>query len=160
MGFEVRTSLYSQVSSANAIVSATIVKPIQISKVKDLDFGDIASGVTAGTVVIAPTAASARTTIGGVSLPSGSGTVQSAKFIITGATNAVYSITLPSGTINLSNGTNFMTLGNFTSTPAISGTIPSDSQPLYVGATLNVNAYQQPGIYKSVEDFVVMVNYY
>jgi hypothetical protein len=159
-GLDSGTCAYAQAPSASASASATILKTIQISTIRDMDFGILAAGEIPGTVILAPTAASTRTTTGGVTLPSGSTTVQSAKFIVTGTSNCTYTIVLPSETIILSNGVNNLSLDSFTSTPSGSGLITAGSQPLFVGATLNVNAHQQPGLYKSTKDLEIIVNYY
>ena len=52
-----------------------------------------------------------------------------------------------------------MTVENFTSTPSGSGTFGPGVQPICVGATLNVNANQEAGVYVSTENFVVTINY-
>ena len=157
-GFVLDTSASGQITST-ATASATLVQPINLDKVRDLSFGKIASSETSGTVVLDPIASSTRTASGGVTLPAGTSTVQSAKFIVSGADGNTYSIILPSAATTLSNGTNFMTVDNFTSTPSGSATLNSGSQIIYVGATLNVNAYQEAGDYISTQDFEVTVNY-
>jgi hypothetical protein len=157
-GVFLNTSAFAQQTSA-AISQVTILQPINMLQVRDMSFGNISAGATSGTVTLAPTEASTRTTSGGVSLPSGSGTVHSAKFIVSGVDGYTYSIILPSTPITLSNGTNFMTIDNFTSTPSGSGTFTSGSQTICVGAVLNVNANQEAGLYESLEEFDVTVNY-
>lgn len=104
IGIALNTYSFAQ-GTSNASVSGTIVQPINLIKVRDLSFGVISPGLTSGTVILEPTAASTRTTSGGVTLPSGSGTVHSAKFIVSGTDGYSYSILLPSGAITLSDGT-------------------------------------------------------
>lgn len=157
--FVFKTSAFGQNPTSSATAQASIVQPINLFKVRDLSFGIISSGETSGTVVLAPTAASTRSASGGVTLPSGSGTVQSAIFIVSGVNGYAYTITLPSAAITLSDGTHFMTVDNFTSIPSGSGLLNPGSQTIYVGATLNINANQEAGDYESTEDFVVTVNY-
>lgn len=159
IAFVLNTSAFGQNAASNATAQATIVQPINLSKVRDLSFGIISPGETSGTVVIAPTAASTRIASGGATLPPGSGTVHSAIFIASGANGSTYSITLPSAAITLSDGTNLMTVDNFTSVPSGSGSFTPGSQTIYVGATLNVNANQEAGDYESTQDFEVTVNY-
>jgi hypothetical protein len=146
-------------TTAGATLSATIVQPSNILKVRDMNFGNISSGPTGGIVVLLPTESGTRTAEGGVTIPSGSGTVSSAKFIVSGADGYSYSIILPAAPITLSNGTNFMTIDNFTSTPSGSGTFNSGAQTIRVGATLNVDANQEAGLYISTESFEVTINY-
>lgn len=157
-GFSLNINAFAQTIS-NATVSATILQPISLLNVRDLKFGNISAGETPGTVVLAPNEASSRIVTGGVTLPSGSGTVYSAKFIISGVDGYSYSIILPLTPITISNGTNFMTIDNFTSTPSGSGTFEHGSQTICVGATLNVNANQEAGLYQSTEEFEITVSY-
>jgi hypothetical protein len=159
IGFVLNTSAFGQGVTASTTAQASIVQPLDLSKVRDLSFGNISAGETSGTVVLPPTVTSIRTASGGVTLPSGSGTVQSAKFIVSGDDSHSYSIILPSAAITLSDGTHFMTVDNFTSIPSGSGLLTSGSQIVYVGATLNVNAHQEAGDYISTQDFEVTVNY-
>ena len=157
IGCEFKTSAFGQ--SATSSATASIVQPINLLKVRDLSFGNIAAGETSGTVVLAPTAAGIRSASGGVTLPAWSGTVQSAKFIVSGVDGYTYSIILPSASITLSDGTHSMTIDNFTSIPSGSGLFTPGSQIIYVGATLNVNANQEEGDYESTEDIEITVNY-
>ena len=158
-GFVFNPRAFGQIAIANGSAQARIVEPINILKVRDLNFGIISPGETSGTVVLAPTEAGNRTASGGVTLPTGSGTVNSAKFIVSGADGYSYSIVLPTIPVILSNGTETMTIDNFTSTPSGSGTFTPGSQTICVGAMLNVAANQQPGLYESIENFEVIVNY-
>lgn len=145
--------------SASATASAVIIQPINLLNVRDLNFGRIIPSGSPGTVTLNPTEASTRVVTGGVTLSPGSGTVNSAKFIASGADGISFSIMLPTAPVMLSNGTNFMTIDNFTSTPSGSGTFSEGSQSILVGATLNVNANQEAGVYNSTQDFEVTVNY-
>ncbi|HEX2920986.1 MAG TPA: DUF4402 domain-containing protein [Bacteroidales bacterium] len=154
-GLFLNIRIIAQTSIAHA--SATIIQPIKLLQVRDMSFGKISPGETAGTVTLSPTEASIRTTSGGVSLSTGSGTVHSAKFNVTGADGYTYSIILPSTANIVSNGTSFMTIDNFTSTG--SGAFSSGSLSICIGATLNVNANQEAGVYESTEDFEVTVGY-
>lgn len=144
--------------SATASSSATIITPIAISKTVDLNFGNVAVSPTiSGTVVLSP--ASTRTAGGGVTLPVTTGTVTAAKFVVTGAAGATFSISLPGAPITLSNGAQTMTVGSFTSTPTPTGTLTAGTQDVYVGATLNVAAGQAAGLYTNASDLSVTVNY-
>ncbi len=133
--FVLKTNAFGQNETSSATAQALILQPIDLSKVRDLNFGNISSGVTSGNVALAPIEASTRSVSGGVALPSGSGTVYSAKFIVSGVDGYTYSIILPSTPITLSDGIHFMTIDN------------------------NVNANQETGVYESTEDFEVTVNY-
>ncbi|MHB9141405.1 MAG: DUF4402 domain-containing protein, partial [Paludibacter sp.] len=61
------TVMAQATASANATAAATIVTPIAITKTVDMNFGNVAVGASAGTVILAP--AGTRTTSGGVTLP-------------------------------------------------------------------------------------------
>lgn len=123
-----------------------------------MDFGNVAAGATPGSVVLTPAGTRLRT--GGVALPSVTGTVTAASFVITGAPNFAYSITLPNDPLTLTNGIDNMTIGLFASNPPTTGMLGNNgSQTLNVGATLNVAALQGVGDYTSVNPFEVTVNY-
>lgn len=147
----------SQNATSIATAQATIVQPLSLSNIRGLTFGNITSGETDGTVVLEPKAAGTRRAYGGVRLVSESGTVQSAKFIVTGFNDCAYVIKLPSA-ITLRNGVQSIIVDNFASIPSGTGILSSGSQIIYVGATLNVNANQQDGDYTG--EFEVLVNYY
>ena len=147
-------------ATATASASATIVTPITIAKVTDMNFGSVAVSATlAGTVVLSP--ASGRTTggAGGVTLPATVGTVAAASFTVSGQANYTYAITLPT-TKTITSGANTMTVDNFTSSPSATGTLSgTGSETLNVGATLNVVANQAAGVYTNASGVPVTVNY-
>ncbi|HCV15589.1 MAG TPA: hypothetical protein DF637_04575 [Rikenellaceae bacterium] len=151
-------SSYAQ-SSATATATGTILTPIAIANAANMNFGNVASSGTAGTVVLPPAASPTRTTTGGVSLPSPVGTISAATFTVTGNGSATYAITLPSTATTVTSGANTMTVDAFTSSPSGTGTLTSGTQTLYVGATLNVGASQAAGEYVSGTAFTVTVNY-
>jgi hypothetical protein len=145
-------------SSATATVTATIVTPISLTKTVDMNFGNVAVQTsTGGTVVLTP--ASARSVTGGVTLPATIGTVAAASFTVTGQGTYTYAITLPSTAVTLTSGGNTMTADTFTSTPSATGALTAGTQTLNVGATLNVAAAQNAGVYVSGTPFTVTVNY-
>ena len=144
--------------SASAGISATIITPIAITKSVDMDFGNIGAGNTSGRVMLAPDGN--RTQQGGVSLPSLTGTVKAAAFQVSGSPNTAFAVTLPDQPLQISNGTDYMTVGTFVSEPAGTGMLsPTGSQELRVGATLTVDALQPVGDYYASVPFPVTVNY-
>jgi hypothetical protein len=152
------TNTFAQ-KTATATAYATVVTPIAISRTADLNFGIFASGSTLGTVVVP--ISGPRTKTGGVVLPAGIiTTVNPAGFTVTGQPSYNYSISFPSSTNTLSNGTTTMTLDTFVHS---AGTTPqlnsSGTQSFTVGATLNVAADQAAGDYVSQTPFVVQVVY-
>lgn len=151
-------SSYGQASeTANA--SATIVIPISIEKVSDMDFGNVAvSASNGGTVELTP--AGSRSAVGGTTLPSITGTVSAASFTVSGTPSYTYSITLPNSVTIEDAFSNSMTVDVFTSNPSSTGQLSvGGSQVLNVGATLNVSAAQPAGVYTSTTPFTVTVNY-
>jgi hypothetical protein len=144
--------------TATATATATIVTPIAITKMVDMNFGNIAVTGTAGTVILDP--AGSRAITGGVTLPTISGTVAAASFDVTGNGEYTYSITLPSGdhTITESGSAN-MIVNAFTSNPSGTGALTSGAQTITVGATLNVGVAQVAGEYTNATGFDVTVNY-
>jgi hypothetical protein len=145
-------------TSASALLTATIINPIAIEKVVDMNFGNVAIGAAGGVVVLTPSGT--RSGTGGVTLPTVAGTVAPASFNVTGDPEMTYSITLPSAPLTVTNGSNNMTVSVFESDPPLSGTLNSlGSQALSVGATLNVAGSQPEGHYVSLNPFQVIVNY-
>ena len=145
-------------ASATSNASATIVAPISIANNTEMNFGNVAVGATAGTVILATDGS--RTTGGGVTLPTTTGTVTAAQFTVTGQANFTYSITLPAAATTISSGANNMTVDTWTSNPNSTGDLGAGgSQVLLIGATLNVLASQPSGAYTSATPFTVTVNY-
>lgn len=137
---------------------ARIIKIIEITKDQDLHFGDIVPSSTAGSVEVTAAATASRTPSGGVTLLNQFTTHQSAKFTVKGEGNANYSITLPAdNAVPLTlTGSSSMYLTGFShnagANPKIDG---SGESEVYVGATLEVNADQDPGLYTGTFDVTV-----
>ncbi len=146
----------AQAADATATGTATIVAPIGIAKTVDMNFGTIAGGATAGTVILATDGS--RTTSGGTTVLAG-GPGAAASFNVTGEGTNTYSITLP-GSVSLTGPGPAMTANTFVSLPATTGTLTAGAQTLLVGATLAVDdsATQTAGVYTSAA-FTVTVNY-
>lgn len=150
---------FAQVT-ATASATATILTPIAITKTFDMNFANLAvSPTVAGTVVLPATVAPVRTVTAGVTLMPG-GTPSAATFTVTGLADATYSILLPAS-VTLTGPGAPMTVNAIVSTPTVAagGVLTSGTQTLYVGATLNVAAAQAFGVYSTVAEFPVTVNY-
>ena len=143
-------------ASATATATATIVTPIGITKSVDMNFGNVATDGTVGTVALTP--AGTRTATGGVTLPATAGTVTAASFAVTGSGTYTYTITLPSSPLTLTGTTPGVTASTFASTPNATGALTAGAQTLLVGATLNLPASTAAGSYVS-SAFTVTVNY-
>lgn len=143
-------------ADATATATATIIKPIAISKDTDMNFGQVYSSATGGTVVLST--ADNRTPTD-VTLGSASG-VTAAVFTVTGEGTNTYTITLPSSDVILDdNASHTMTASSFTSDPSGTGTLAAGTQTLRVGATLTVGANQASGTYTTDTPFTVTVVY-
>jgi len=150
--------------SASASSKAIVIAPIAIQKNLDLDFGNIIADGTGGTVSVAADAVGTRTASPLTLISSAqAGTVQSAKFTITGQDGFTYTITLPQTDVTLVGpaGSNDMTIDHttFLSSIASPATFSGSSAVLYVGATLAVGADQDAGTYNSTSDFTITVDY-
>lgn len=135
---------------------ATILRPVTVTKLKDMDFGAL-SRTAAGTAVLEPNA-DVLTTTGGV-LPMG-GTPHSAEFAGAARASAVIIIKVPKQPAVLTRvgGTETVTVSNFTLQGQSKRTIAAQTYFTFrVGGTLNVAATQAEGTY--VGTFQVTVQY-
>lgn len=151
-------SAMAQSASAAGSATATIVRPLTLAASDTLRFGNIAVGTTGGTVTITPanvlSFSGDSTPISG--LPTGP-----ASFNVTGASSLGFSISLPSTSTTITNGTaaQDMTVSPLTLSAA-SGTLSSAALGLAsftVGGTLTVAGSQAAGNYTGT--FNVMVAY-
>ena len=140
----------------NPTGTATLMKPLTLTKVRDMNFGNVAT-VGAGTMTINPVTG-AITVTGGVS--SLGGTVQTARFAGNTPSSAVVNIKVPNTNVTLTRvgGTQTLIASNFTldgqakRTLAQAGVFQFD-----VGATINVAAGQAEGLYTGT--FNVTIQY-
>jgi len=137
--------------SDTANVAITLLAPISISSVGDMDFGTMSTTGTAGTVTVTP--AGVRTS---VNVDLFGGTPAAASFDVTGEGSSTYSITLPSSA-TLTSGGDTMSVDTFNHDAGASPTLAGGSDTFNVGATLNVGATQAGGTYSG--PFTVTVNY-
>lgn len=145
-----------QAATTTATVQANIVSTINLAALNGIEFGDISSSSTPGTVVISTDGT--RTTTGGVTINSGSpGTP--AKYEASGDPNALYSITLPASVILTSAGGDNMTVDNFISVPGTNGQLDAGGKEnLNVGATMNVGSFQPFGAYSGIMSTTIEYN--
>lgn len=159
---------YAQLN-AIAQITANIQSPSSITKVLDLNFGNIFTPLTAtgGTVSVAPIEGLNRTATG-VVLGTGSG--QAAKFTITGTPLATVLLSLPTFTpITLFSGIDFMNVTldytNLSSNPLlVSGSTVSltldagGTFTFWIGGTLHVSPNQAWGSYSNNTDLEFIIN--
>ena len=141
--------------ATQATGQATIIHPLTVTKLKDMDFGDI--GVTtAGTAVLNPDTDTLSVT--GGATPVG-GTPHCAQFVGAAQSNSVVNIKVPKqpSTLTRVGGTETMTASNFTLQGGLSKKVLAklDSFTFRVGATLNVAAGQVEGTYVGTFDVTV-----
>lgn len=148
----------AQNNTATATASATIITPITIARLADMNFGNVVSNTTGGTIVLSP---AGTRTANGVQLPATFGTIAAASFKVDGQAGYAYSVILPQTAYEITTGTGgeteVMTLTNFTSDST--GFVTGGTQTLNVGATLNVVANQSAGLYVGATPINVTVNY-
>lgn len=142
----------SRTATGNA--NARVITAISITKLVDLQFGDIVPGAALGTVRMTP--AGVRTSTGGTTLGNGTG-ASPASFQVTGQANATFAIVLPVS-VNVSNGVQTMVVNTWRSTPTSPANLQAaGTRTLSVGATCRVGANQAAGIYTA--NFNVTVSY-
>lgn len=132
-------------NSIRATATASIVSIDNgITAVKGLVFGNIVPDVVAaGTVTIDTNGR--RTKTGNLTLVTS--TYRAAEFDVHHNNKHSYTITLPSGTVKIWSGSNWMYVGNFTKSVADRTPLVGELGSFTVGATLNVNANQATGVY-------------
>jgi len=143
----------AQAADATGNASATIATPIAITEGTALAFGTILAGASSSTIVV--------DTSGGRTVGSGDasllgGTVSAASFDVTGEGSSTYSVSFSSGD-TLTDGSNTMSLGTYTTSNSGSGTLSGGTDSFEVGATLTVGASQAAGSYTGT--YTVTVNY-
>jgi len=154
INFSVNAQTASATASAEA--SARIIAPLEIFKMADLKFGNIAAGPSAGTVVIATD--DARTKSGGVTLVEAGNVSNAASFDIVGYPEATFTIDIP-GSIMIYSGSDEMVVDEFESSLGSLSTLDALGESnLKVGATLNVEPNQAPGLYTGSFDVTVAYN--
>ena len=156
------SSAYAQtVVSEAATATATIITPIAITKVANMNFGEISTNGTHGTVILTP--AGERSAAGGASFSTAPGEITSAKFTVTGKAGYGYSVSIPTTiTLKQTGGSATMDVTSITNSigiPGTAGTLTGGTQDIFVGGTLNLVGAQLAGVYTNTADLKVTVNY-
>ena len=149
------TQVFAQASASAMVTSrVTVIDPIKIDKTVDLDFGNVISAYSPGSVILSPDGSRAAQ---GVQISSSfPGTVNPAEAIITHGNNN-YSITLPESftLYNLDNPDQKVVINRFTVEPETGVT----TDVIKIGATLNLQGNQLSGFYTNSSGFNVTVSY-
>jgi spore coat protein U-like protein len=135
---------FGQDADATANVDAVIVTPITIKVEDNMSFGSIAADGQAGTVILAANATKAADGSSTASLVTSNR--QAALFLVKAASTYGYTIDLPTSA-TVTNGTETMSITDFTSNLGENSVGTGADQLLYVGGTLNVGATQAEGSY-------------
>lgn len=134
-------------TTASATGRTTIIHPLSVSAQRDLDFGRLVAGTTAGTATINPIT-EIRTVDGGAS--GAGGTPVSASFAARGIAGQMLHIVVPSTPVIASNGSGAtMTISNFAHDGG-SGPILLNADgdaTIHVGATISLSPGQAEGAY-------------
>ncbi|MFL6849406.1 MAG: DUF4402 domain-containing protein [Sphingomicrobium sp.] len=143
-------------AASNALINgnALVIRPVTVTKTKDMDFGVVAV-TTAGTAVLEPNADAISST-GGVVLAGGN--PHSAEFAGAAQSSSVVNIKLPNkpSTLTRVGGTEIVTVNNFTIQGQSKRTLAkAQSFTFRVGGTLNVGANQAEGTYVGTFDVTV-----
>lgn len=156
------TSIYSTGVSADVIngnATATVLAPLLLVETAAMNFGSVAGGSSAGTVVM--DLLGARSTTGGATaLASAPGTA--GQFTIEGAAAQAFTLTVSASATMQDGSGNSMTVDTFTengSAVTLSG--PGVPDAFQISGTLNVGASQVAGGYTTVgfTPFTVTANY-
>ncbi|MES2136334.1 MAG: DUF4402 domain-containing protein [Pseudomonadota bacterium] len=134
-----------KVATANG--HALVIYPVSVTKTKDMDYGALSVGATAGTAVLEPNA-DAFSTTGGVTAIGG--TPHSAEFAGAARSSSVVNIKIPNSAVTLTRvgGTQTMTVSNWTLQGQSKRSLAkAQSFTFRVGGTLNVAANQAEGVY-------------
>ncbi|MCB2052231.1 MAG: DUF4402 domain-containing protein [Novosphingobium sp.] len=152
-------------------VQIEIVDPLSVSKVRDMDFGNVIPTTNAGTVIMTPASTATCTAAGGIIQ---SGPCQAAEFMGHGLPNQVFRLKLPgSRKMTLTGPGTDMLVDNMTSGVSAGLSLISFSQGqgfaryrilsaggdfrYYIAGRLNVGANQTPGTYSGT--FTILLDY-
>lgn len=152
--FYCNISLSQSSTTAKVNSRATIIDPIKITKSVDLDFGNVISAYSPGTVILSPDGS--RIAQGVQISNTFPGNVSPAEAIVNHGNNK-YSITLPeSFTLYSEKDPNqVLRIDNFKVVPQAGELMDI----LKIGATLNLEANQPAGFYTNTSGFNVTVSY-
>lgn len=149
---------------ANATATATVVTPIAITKSVDLVFGSFYPSASAGTVDVNTNGT--RSVTGGVTAAASGATPAAAKFDVTGAASATYTIAYATGVtltgpgtpIALTQVSDLTGAGGATGQVATGTLSAGGAQSIYIGGSLAVGANQVAGAYTGNISATVVYN--
>lgn len=125
---------------------------LSVKNTQDMNFGTVLMPSQSSTITVSPLGS--YTSLGNLHFEKTD--ITPGRFEVTGLSNRVVNITLPGSTVLLNENNTSMTVDSFTSNPT--GTLnlnTSGSGIIDVGATLHLNAGQQPGSYSGTYQVIV-----
>ena len=137
---------------------ATIVLPLQVARLADIEFGTLTPATTAERVTV--TYDGRRTGTGPGMLVSAGAAPAGAALVVTGCPHSLFAITLPESAILTSEGDGGeeMRVADFTLSTGQVAVLQADgTQKVGIGATLYLGPMQAPGHYRG--SFTVAVDY-
>ena len=142
----------------NGTASATAFTPLSITETISMDFGTLAGGPIAGSVIL--DTAGGRSATGDVQLLAAA-PGSAAAFQVSGEPNQAYSLAFGNGTLAIGSG---QTIGVSAFTDNSLGTIPgSGTETFQVGATLSIGSNQPAGNYSTANGggvpYTITINY-
>lgn len=141
-------------ASANFTAIVNIVEPISIQTTANMNFASI-DARNGGTVILNPD--HSRVTTGDVQLDN-SNNVSAATFEVKGQNGYSYNINIPQGSFSMTNGSEEIILRDLHATTR-SNTLNSDRQIISIGASLDIEPNQEPGVYITPTPIEIMVSY-
>jgi hypothetical protein len=141
-------------ATATFIASVNIIEPIQIETTSHMNFADV-DAQAGGKVVLNPD--NSRSAMGGAILKNNS-TASAATFIVKGQAGQAFSIIIPTSEYKMYNGNKEIILKNFQS-QIETGDSKEGVQIIRLGATLELEPNQEPGMYVSSAPLAVTVSY-
>jgi len=146
-------------AEVNGNADALVIAPLSVTETSAMDFGTVAGGPNADTIVM--DTAGGRTVTGTDAQIIATGAGSAGNFTITGEPNQAYTVTFSASATLDDGGGNTMTVDTFTdnSPSPLSG---AGTDTLLVGGTLNVGANQAAGTYSTTtggSPYTVTVNY-
>ena len=149
----------AKAASVNGNADAVVIAPLTIVENAAMDFGSVAGGANADTIVMDTTGN--RTVTGPDAQIIATGPGSAGNFTITGEPNQAYTVSFSLSATLDDGGGNTMTVNNFTDnnpSPLDAG----GTDTLLVGGTLNIGASQAAGNYSTTTGgtpYTVTVNY-
>jgi hypothetical protein len=142
-------------STATASTTATLITPIAIENISDMNFGTVAASASEGTVVM--TSAGVVSHTGGATT---SGAVTAASFGVTGEGTSTFSITMPASIV-LQSGAEGpqLTVSGIAAESGTTAILADGKAVIAIKATLEVPAKASAGTYTNTNGLAVTVNY-